>query len=397
MGSSEPDIVEKAEALLAAAKKFKGDPTERYGLMKRVDLLYKELEDPKDALIRQWEYMNVASALDVMVKLGAFEKMPKDGSITAKDLGALINLDPGLVVRLMRMLTGTGIVALTGEDTYAHTPKSMVYLDGGALDFWNLCVNMRYCLSRFPDYFKEKTPEDLFDLRKTAYCYAYDMEGLTFYEALTTSPERLNMFNKAMMQMEINLPTLGMFPFSSLRAEVEAEPDRAFIVDIGGGRGQSLLQIQQELGTFTTTPKLILQDRPQVLDTVPQNLLPGIQKMPYDFYTEQPVKNAHIYYYRRILHNYYDDICQSILSQAAAAMGPTSRLLIGELVIPAKTEVGEDMSAYWMDMVMIAIGGKERSEKEFMELFESVGLELVKVWPYHVGNQAVLEARKKRV
>ena len=38
----------------------------------------------------------------------------------------------------MRMLTGTGIIELTGDDTYAHTPKSLVYLEGAAVDFWNL-------------------------------------------------------------------------------------------------------------------------------------------------------------------------------------------------------------------------------------------------------------------
>jgi hypothetical protein len=36
------------------------------------------------------------------------------------------------------MLTGTGIVALTGDDTYAHTPKSLAYLQGAGADFWNL-------------------------------------------------------------------------------------------------------------------------------------------------------------------------------------------------------------------------------------------------------------------
>jgi hypothetical protein len=38
----------------------------------------------------------------------------------------------------MRMLTGTGIIALTGEDTYAHTPKSLAYCEGAAYDFWRL-------------------------------------------------------------------------------------------------------------------------------------------------------------------------------------------------------------------------------------------------------------------
>jgi len=99
------------------------------------------------------------TALNVMVSLGAFEKMPKQGSITAKELSALINLEASVIgtyplcsqiwgqaanifilnpVRIMRMLTATGIVALTGEDTYAHTPKSLAYCEGAAFDFWRL-------------------------------------------------------------------------------------------------------------------------------------------------------------------------------------------------------------------------------------------------------------------
>jgi hypothetical protein len=47
-------------------------------------------------------------------------------------------------VRLMRMLTGTGVIALVGENTYAHTPKSMAYLEGAAVDFFNLWYRQIY-------------------------------------------------------------------------------------------------------------------------------------------------------------------------------------------------------------------------------------------------------------
>ena len=150
---------------------------------------------------------------------------------------------------------------------------------------------MRAYLS-LPEYFKTKTPEELIDLRKTPYSCAYGSEGKTFYEVLTETPERLNMFNKAMVQQEASLPTLGMFPFISLKQQVEADPDRDFLVDIGGGRGQSLLLIQKEISNaFSTSTKMILQDRPVVFDTIPQELVPGIEKMAYDFYTPQPVKS----------------------------------------------------------------------------------------------------------
>jgi len=105
------------------------------------------------------------------------------------------------------------------------------------------------------------------------------------------------------------------------------------------------------------------------------------------------VADAHIYYLRRIMHNYQDGVCIAILKNVAAAMGPTSRCMIAEIVVPARTEVGEDMGTYWMDMVMLGIGGKERSEKEFKAILEPAGLKLVKVWMAEVGRQSVLEAK----
>jgi len=51
----------------------------------------------------------------------------------------------------------------------------------------------------------------------------------------------------------------------------------------------------------------------------------------------------------------------------ASAMAPDSRLLIAEMVVPIVPE-GIDKTVYWMDMCMLIIGGKERSEKEFSEL-----------------------------
>lgn len=45
--------------------------------------------------------------------------------------------------------------------------------------------------------------------------------------------------------------------------------------------------------------------------------------------------------------------------------------------------------------VGLAMGGKERTEKEFASLLEGVGLEIVKVWPGKARYQAVVEARKR--
>ncbi len=83
-----------------------------------------------------------------MIKLGVFEKMKAKDNISARELGDLVGVDSGVIgytfskpavntadydsdiARVMRVLVAARIVASTGEDTYSHTPKSLIYVRG---------------------------------------------------------------------------------------------------------------------------------------------------------------------------------------------------------------------------------------------------------------------------
>nr|B3FWS1.1 RecName: Full=O-methyltransferase hmp5; AltName: Full=Hypothemycin biosynthesis cluster protein hpm5 [Hypomyces subiculosus]ACD39755.1 O-methyltransferase [Hypomyces subiculosus]ACD39764.1 O-methyltransferase [Hypomyces subiculosus] len=397
MSASNGEIVQRIESLLASAKKLQGDDQYgRFGLLKEIDLLYQDVEPPINTFFKQWTSLTFFSCIDIAIKLGLFEHMKGRESITAKELGALVNVDDDVIARVMRVLVASRFVASKGEDAYAHTHKSLVYVKGEhtAVDSFNLISLLAVSYITIPEYLKTRSADELVDIRKTPYACAYGMEGKTFYEVLSTNPDHLDTFNRSMSEPG---PEWGMFPFESLRENVLAEPERPFVVDIGGGKGQALLRIQEETGkVFGTSSQLILQERPDVLEQINQDDIAGITKMPYDFHTKQPVKDAHVYFFSQIIHNYPDHVCQDILKQAAGAMGPSSRLLIVEAVLPAQTDVGGDMGAYLIDFVGLAMGGKERTEKEFATLLGTVGLELVKVWHGKARHHAIVEARLKR-
>jgi hypothetical protein len=81
-----------------------------------------------------------------------------------------------------------------------------------------------------------------------------------------------------------------------------------------------------------------------------------------------------------ILHDYPDEQCCKILQNTITAMTEDSVLLIDEIVIP---EMGAAWRATQMDMTMLStLAAKERSEKEWYALLESVGLHIVKIWKY---------------
>jgi hypothetical protein len=199
----------------------------------------------------------------------------------------------GHIGRLMRILTATGILKSHGADTFSHTALSRAYLDTPEVEFWDLCVDEMVPVAyRLPDYMTAHSPNSILDPRKSPYSWANNAEGKVFYEVLLDHPDRLKRFNTAMTTQENALPVLGMFPFASLLDE-EGDSERVLIVDVAGGRGQSLLQIKKEFedtGKGVGERRMILQDRKQVLDAVPDDQLLGIEKMVIDFFQPQPVK-----------------------------------------------------------------------------------------------------------
>ncbi|TAQ87312.1 hypothetical protein B7494_g4366 [Chlorociboria aeruginascens] len=415
--SGTSNLIGDIEALLAAAKSYdlnveSVDRAGRLDLQARVEALHYALEDPKEAMFRQLTNYSQTAAISTFLQMKVFENVPRQGCISAKELASLVKMNEEVLVRLMRILTATGVFHAVSEDTYSHTKLSLAYLDGSEVDFFTLCVDeISPIAHRIPEYLATHEPSSILNPKQSPFSWANNSEGKNFYEALLDFPPRHQRFGRAMMTQESSLPVLGMFPFTSVAKEYRAseagkqntgEGDEVFIVDVAGGRGQSLMQIQKELKDAGIQEqelgKWILQDRKAVLDTIPAGDLVGVEKMEIDFFVSQPVKDAHIYYLRRIMHNWQDREAKLILSNISSSMSPRSRLLIGEMVVP---EVPEgftpgsiDKAPYWMDLCMLIIGGKERSEKEFRTLLKSAGLRLVNIWKREMSVQCVVECVK---
>tara|TARA_R110002060_G_scaffold54174_1_gene64789 strand:+ start:774 stop:959 length:186 start_codon:yes stop_codon:yes gene_type:complete len=52
---------------------------------------------------------------------------------------------------------------------------------------------------------------------------------------------------------------------------------------------------------------------------------------------------------RRILHDFYIPVCKDLVKNIASAMGPTSRFIIADMIMPDKVEMGTEVTPYWMD------------------------------------------------
>ena len=111
----------------------------------------------------------------------------------------------------------------------------------------------------------------------------------------------------------------------------------ATIVDVGGSHGQYTIPIVQKFPTL----RCIVQDLPETIATAPK--LPDMEDrvtfMAHDFFTEQPVHGAEVYFLRWILHDWSDKYAIKILQGLIPALKDGSRVIIMESIVPEPQEV----------------------------------------------------------
>ena len=110
------------------------------------------------------------------------------------------------------------------------------------------------------------------------------------------------------------------------------------VVDIAGNIGACSVKIAE------ANPKLkmIVQDLPEIVrraqdpasSVVPENMRDRFTFMVHDFFEPQVVRNADVYFQRMNYHNYSDQYAIKILRSVVSAMGPQSRLVVSDMVLP---------------------------------------------------------------
>ena len=72
------------------------------------------------------------------------------------------------------------------------------------------------------------------------------------------------------------------------KSSLKDSPDSVLIVDVAGGVGHDIRAFREQ---YPMIPgRRILEDLPETLQKVSPDALPGIEIVPYDFYTAQPIK-----------------------------------------------------------------------------------------------------------
>ena len=88
----------------------------------------------------------------------------------------------------------------------------------------------------------------------------------------------------------------------------------------------------------------MVQDLPKAIDsgasTLPSSLSNRVKLTPHDFFTEQPVKDADVYLFRWILHNWSDEYCIKILRNLVPALKNGAMIVVNDICLPEPGTTG---------------------------------------------------------
>jgi hypothetical protein len=150
------------------------------------------------------------------------------------------------------------------------------------------------------------------------------------------------------------------------------------VVDVGGGRGGLLAEI------LRACPDVhgVLFDRAAVVAEPVHIRRLGVtgrcRLEPGDFFDAVPA-GGDLYVLKRILHDWPDPRCVSILRNCARAMNPDGRVLVLDAIVSTGNTPDPSKD---MDLVMLALlAGKERTEEQFDDLFAQAGLQRTRTIP----------------
>ncbi len=304
----------------------------------------------------------VAGALSGLAQL-AIPDLVEHGPKSADELAREVGADPRALYRLMRATASVGVLSEGPDGKFSETPMSAVLRSFAMMHGteWHArgWAKLDYCV-------------------KTGKQAIEEVYGVPIFQFFEQHPEESQLFNQAMTDLSmLDSPAVAeAYSFTGIHS----------LVDVGGGHGLLLATILARnphlKGTLYEVPHVVEGARNGPLKPVMDRctLASG------DMFSSVPA-GADAYIMKHIIHDWPDDVCIEILKACRKAVNPGGKLLVVDNVILP----GNDFApGKFLDIQMLIFpGGRERTEKEFRDLFAAAGWRLTRVIPTAVPESIV--------
>ncbi len=315
-----------------------------------------------------------SSAINAVTRLGIAELLDNK-PLSVEEMAERTETNKDALARVMRLLCSLGIFKEIEHGVFANSEASNLM----KADHENSQKDMLLFISN-PLHFKAYT--DMMPTLRDGRSAAHHTWGKGIFDVFAEDEEEQRLFDNAMTSFSRRaIPgILDAYDFSGIGK----------LVDVAGGHGALLTSILLEYPDMNG----VLFDLPHVAPGASArieslDLAHRCEVVSGDFFKEVPSGDAIVM--KHIIHDWNDDEAAAILRNCHKALtksGPRKVLLVEMLL----AEINQACVSKFMDIEMLMLpGGRERTENQFAELFESAGFELNEIFRSK-GPWVVLEA-----
>ena len=157
------------------------------------------------------------------------------------------------------------------------------------------------------------------------FAYSQGHEG-TLFDYLVKHPERATKFANGMSAINAGP---GYRLDHIINDPIWKTLGNASIVDLGGSTGEAMTMLLMQFPLITAVVQDLASPMNGYLEPPPE-IQNRISFMTHDFFKVQPVKNADVYFFRLVLHNWSDEDCFRILRALVPALKPGAKIIAVE-------------------------------------------------------------------
>jgi hypothetical protein len=266
--------------------------------------------------------------------------------------------------RVMRMLAGMGVFREEPGKRFALT-------QAGELLKSNAPGTLRYFAMMFGDEWTTRAYEHFTDCLRTGQDGVSQAYGKYVFDLLAERPDQLDTFQAAMTSSSTmaGKAVTDAYDFGGIER----------LADVGGGHGALLASILRRYPGMQG----VLFDRPEIVAGVPEDQFAGCEgriAIEAGSFFERVPDDCDAYIMKHIIHDWGDEQCRTILELMREKLPPHGRVLVCDMVVSG--EPGPTPAKMLdIEMLVMTVGGKERTPEEFAELFASSGLWLNRIVP----------------
>jgi hypothetical protein len=278
----------------------------------------------------------------------------ESGPAVIATLAEACGAEPGALARVLRHLIRKGVFAEPVPDTFALNDAARGLLDPGM----RIGLNLEGFGGRMA--FPWSTLLTAVRTGRPAYAEVF---GRPYWEDMEANPEIAAEFDALMG------PAGHGAPDPEVLIDPAEWPGIRSVADIGGGTGSLLAAIlaahPHVRGTLVDLPRTVARSR-EIFEAA--GVLDRVTLAPQSFFDQLP-SGCDVYLLSKVLHDWPDAEAKALLARCAVAAGTKGRVIAVNGVTPEAVAEADLL-------MLVLVGGKNRTLEEFRELAREAGLEV---------------------